>query len=148
MLGGRPTPGRAGWWHGAIDHATYMYPSMSGTCGRGTVVLPRRNGTAPANRQDGGSSVDRQPTDRPGQGENVIILCERCFVPIGHDEPMVRDAHPQAVDIDGTAQWVHSYRHLNRCTTLWHAPHDRPDTGAWDPRRGIGVLQTLYGPTA
>ena len=38
------------------------------------------------------------------------------FRTIGEDEPIVRDAHPQGVDLNGTAHWVHSYRHLNRCT--------------------------------
>jgi hypothetical protein len=91
--------------------------------------------------------MDRQTTDGPSQDENVIILCERCFVPIGEDEPMVRDANSHGVDRNGIAHWAHTYRHLDRCTTVWHAPHERPNTGAWDPRRGIGVLRTLYGPT-
>ena len=93
------------------------------------------------------SIVDKQTTNAPDHGENLIILCERCFVPIGEDEPLVRDTHPRGVDQNGRARWVHSYRHRNRCTTPRYAPHERPDTGAWDPQRGIGVLRTLYGPT-
>jgi hypothetical protein len=85
--------------------------------------------------------MDRRTTDGPGQGEKVIILCERCFASIGDGEPMVRDAHPQ-----GAARWVHTYRHLGPCAALRHSPHRRPSTGAWDPRRGVGVLRTLYGP--
>lgn len=79
--------------------------------------------------------MDSRTTD-----ENVIILCERCFAPIEDDEPMVRDPRPE-----GTAYRVHTYRHLGRCGALRRPLHRRPNTGAWDPQRGIGVLRTLYG---
>jgi hypothetical protein len=83
--------------------------------------------------------MDRRTTGGPGQGEQVITLCERCFAPIGNDEPMVRDAHPQ-----GAARRLYTYRHLGRCVALRHPSHPRPSTGSWDPRRGVGVLRTLY----
>jgi hypothetical protein len=85
--------------------------------------------------------MDRRTTGGPGQGEKAIILCERCFAPIGDDEPMVRDSQLQ-----GAARWVHTYRHLGRCAALRQPAHRRPSTGSWDARRGVGVLRTLYGP--
>ena len=78
--------------------------------------------------------------DKPTTDENVIILCERCFGPIEENEPMVRDPRPR-----GPAQWVHTHRHLGPCAALRRPLHRRPNTGAWDPQRGIGVLRTLYG---
>jgi hypothetical protein len=68
--------------------------------------------------------------------ENMIILCERCFAPVEEDEPMVRE---------GTAHGVYTYRHLGRCAVPRRPLHGRPNTGAWNPQRGIGVLRTLYG---
>lgn len=67
----------------------------------------------------------------------MIMLCERCFAPIDAGEPLVRLAHIDTAHADGTISWVHSYLHTSTCPTPRVAPHERPDTGAWDPSRGI-----------
>jgi hypothetical protein len=68
----------------------------------------------------------------------MIMLCERCCAPIGDDEPMLRLAHIDDALLDGSIRWVHSYVHTTPCVAERVAPHERPDTGAWDPARGIG----------
>ena len=56
----------------------------------------------------------------------MIMLCERCCAPIDDREPVVRLAHIDSAQPDGSVSPPRT------------APHDRPDTGAWDPTRGIG----------
>ena len=68
----------------------------------------------------------------------MIMLCERCCGPIDDGEPVVRLAHIDSAQPDGSVSWVHSYLHTTLCAPPRNAPHDRPDTGAWDPTRGIG----------
>ncbi len=68
----------------------------------------------------------------------MTMLCERCFAPIHESESMVRLAHIDHAEPDGTIVWNHSYVHTAACIAPRPAPHERPDTGAWDPARGIG----------
>jgi hypothetical protein len=68
----------------------------------------------------------------------MIMLCERCYAPIADGETVLRLAHIDAARSDGEITWVHTYVHTAACTTPRVAPHDRPDTGGWDPARGIG----------
>jgi hypothetical protein len=50
----------------------------------------------------------------------MIRICERCFNPIGPNEPHIRLAHLDQAHRDGSIDWVYSYVHsdLNRarCT--------------------------------
>lgn len=71
----------------------------------------------------------------------MIKLCERCFAPIGPDEPLVRLAHIDHARRDGSIKWRHSFLHAGRCDDrLAPRPaHERPDTGDWDRRRGLSV---------
>lgn len=69
----------------------------------------------------------------------MIMLCERCCTPIADGEPVVRYAHIDRANADGSIDWVHSYVHTTRCLAPRTAAHERPDTGEWDPARGIGV---------
>jgi hypothetical protein len=68
----------------------------------------------------------------------MIMLCERCCAPIGDWEPVLRLAHVEDALSDGGIRWVHSYVHTRPCVVECAAPHERPDTGSWDPSRGIG----------
>ena len=71
----------------------------------------------------------------------MIMLCERCFAPIGDGESIVRLAHIDEALPGGSIRWVHSYLHTGsatQCVAERSAPHERPDLGAWDPARGIG----------
>jgi hypothetical protein len=68
----------------------------------------------------------------------MIMLCERCCAPIGEGEPVLRLAHIDVALPDGSIRWVHSYVHTLPCPAERPAPHERPDTGSWDPARGIG----------
>jgi hypothetical protein len=67
----------------------------------------------------------------------MIMLCERCFAPIGEGQSVVRLAHIDHARPDGNISWVHSYLHTTPCAAPQPAPHERPDTGAWNPDRGI-----------
>jgi hypothetical protein len=69
----------------------------------------------------------------------MIMLCERCFASIGTDEPVVRLAHIDRAHPDGSISWVHTYVHVTPCTARQPVPRERPDTGAWDPSRGIAA---------
>ena len=68
----------------------------------------------------------------------MIMLCERCCAPIDAGEPVVRLAHIDHAHRDGDISWVYSYLHTAACDEPRPAPHERPNTGAWDPARGIG----------
>ena len=72
----------------------------------------------------------------------MIMLCERCFAPVADGEPAVRLAHIDGVLPDGTVVWVHSYLHGTPCLPPRPGPGERPDTGAWNPARGIGSRRT------
>ena len=63
----------------------------------------------------------------------MIMLCERCFAPIGDDEPVVRLFGPA----DGGIRWGYRYQHLggsSRCVPPRLAPHGR---SASDRKQGI-----------
>lgn len=68
----------------------------------------------------------------------MIMLCERCLTPIDDGEGFVPFAHLDGADLGGNLTWVHSFVHTAGCVLPRFAPHERPDTGAWDPARGIG----------
>jgi len=71
----------------------------------------------------------------------MIMLCERCFAPIGDDETVVSLAHIDYVLPGGDIAWSHTYAHTDLeaagCVAPCVPPHQRPDTGSWDPKRGI-----------
>jgi hypothetical protein len=67
----------------------------------------------------------------------MILLCERCFAPIADGEPVVRLAHIDAARPDGSIAWVYSYLHTTPCIAPYPVMPERPDTGAWNPARGI-----------
>ena len=69
----------------------------------------------------------------------MIMLCERCCVPIADGEPVVRYAHIDRAHPDGSITWIHSYVHTTGCALPRPAAHQRPDTGEWDASRSIGV---------
>jgi hypothetical protein len=54
---------------------------------------------------------------------------------------MVRLAHIDHARRDGTLVWRHSFVHSGGCAAPRPAEHERPDTGTWDPARGIGGLR-------
>lgn len=68
----------------------------------------------------------------------MIMLCERCCAPIGEGDSLVRLARIDRAHADGSVTWVHAHFHLEPCAPPRPAPHERPDTGAWDAARGIG----------
>jgi hypothetical protein len=68
----------------------------------------------------------------------MIMLCERCYAPIDEGESVLRLAHIGEAHSDGNITWVHAYVHTAPCTAPRLAEHERPDTGSWDPARGIG----------
>ncbi len=68
----------------------------------------------------------------------MIMLCERCFAPVeADDEKVVRLAHINHVLPDGTFSWNYTYVHTAGCAEPRIPEHQRPDTGSWDPGRGI-----------
>lgn len=67
----------------------------------------------------------------------MIMLCERCYSPIVDGEAVLRLAHIDGARPDGHVSWVHTYVHTAACTTVAPAAHERPDTGEWDPARGV-----------
>lgn len=72
----------------------------------------------------------------------MTMLCERCCAFLGDGESVVRYAHIDRAHPDGKITWVHTYVHIGACATPRAASHERPDTGAWDPGRGIGSYRT------
>jgi hypothetical protein len=72
----------------------------------------------------------------------MIMICERCFAPIDEAEPVVRYAHIDKADFDGSITWVHAFVHIKACAAPRPAPHERPNTGTWDPERGIRLFRT------
>ncbi|HEY0813257.1 MAG TPA: hypothetical protein VGE11_08230 [Pseudonocardia sp.] len=72
----------------------------------------------------------------------MIMLCERCCTPIAEGEPLVRYAHIDRANPDGSIDWMHSYVHTTACSPPRPATHERPDTGEWDATRGIGAHRT------
>ncbi|MFC4950553.1 hypothetical protein [Pseudonocardia sp. GCM10023141] len=69
----------------------------------------------------------------------MIMICERCFAEIGAGEPLLRLAHLHEAHPDGSITWVHTFVHTQACVAVRTADHERPDTGAWNPARGIGT---------
>ncbi|WP_214366954.1 hypothetical protein [Pseudonocardia sp. H11422] len=70
----------------------------------------------------------------------MIMLCERCFAPIGDHENYVRLAHLDQARPDGTIDWIHTYVHTTACVDVapLRSPDEDPDTGSWDAtRRGL-----------
>ena len=76
-----------------------------------------------------------------GLEDVMIMLCERCCAQITESEPVVRLAHIDHARRDGTLVWRHSFVHSGGCAAPRPAEHERPDTGTWDPARGIGGLR-------
>jgi hypothetical protein len=71
----------------------------------------------------------------------MIKICERCYAPIDDDEPVARLAHIHEAYPDGSVTWHYSYAHAAAspfCAEDPTATAERPDTGDWDPTRGIG----------
>lgn len=71
----------------------------------------------------------------------MIVLCERCLAPVGDGESVVRYAHIDQAHHDGKITWLYTYVHIGVCVPPRAASHERPDTGAWDPGRGIGAYR-------
>jgi len=67
----------------------------------------------------------------------MIMLCERCYAQIAESEPVLRLAHIDHARPDGSIVWNHVYVHTTPCGAPRPAAHQRPDTGAWNPARGI-----------
>lgn len=68
----------------------------------------------------------------------MITLCERCFAVVdADDEHVVSLAHIDDVRSDGAVTWNHTYVHTSGCAEPRVPAHQRPDTGTWDPGRGI-----------
>ena len=68
----------------------------------------------------------------------MIMLCERCYVPIADGEPVVRYAHIDRAHPDGSISWIHSYVHTAGCGCARRRTN-APDTGERDASRSIGV---------
>jgi len=68
----------------------------------------------------------------------MIMICERCYAPVGNDEPVLRLAHIAHARADGDVQWRHSYVHTGTCAAPRTAPHRRPDPGEWNASRSVG----------
>ena len=69
----------------------------------------------------------------------MIMICERCYAPIGDGEAVVRLAHVDETRPDGSVRWRYSYVHPAgsvACGTTLPPEGKRPDTGAWNPARG------------
>ena len=68
----------------------------------------------------------------------MVMLCERCFAPVKDGEKnVVSLAHIDTVLPDGSITWNHTYVHTTGCVEPRVPEHQRPDTGSWDPNRGI-----------
>ncbi|MEN3265902.1 hypothetical protein [Pseudonocardia sp.] len=70
----------------------------------------------------------------------MIMICERCYAPIGDGDAVVRLAHVDETRPDGSVRWRYSYVHpagSAACGTTLPPDGQRPDTGAWNPARGI-----------
>ncbi len=72
----------------------------------------------------------------------MIMICERCYTPIGEGESLVRLAHIDHAHPDGSVTWAYAYVHLTACAAPRVADHGRPDTGTWDAARGIGGFRS------
>jgi len=72
----------------------------------------------------------------------MIMICERCYAPVADGDPVIRFAHIDHANPDGSISWIHSYVHTAGCALPQSAPHERPDTGEWDASRSIGVRRT------
>jgi hypothetical protein len=69
----------------------------------------------------------------------MVMLCERCFAPVeAGEQNVVSLAHIDDVLPDGSITWNRTYVHTAGCAEPRVPDHQRPDTGSWDPRRGIG----------
>lgn len=68
----------------------------------------------------------------------MIMICERCYTPIGEGEPLVRLAHIDHAHPDGSVTWTYAYVHVTACAIPRAAVRERPDTGTWNPARGVG----------
>ncbi len=68
----------------------------------------------------------------------MIMLCERCLAPIDDGEAFVRFGYVGSAEFSGDITSIYTYVHTTACVLPRVAPHERPDTGAWDPARGIG----------
>jgi hypothetical protein len=76
----------------------------------------------------------------------MIMICERCYAPIGEGEAVVRLAHVAEAYADGSMVWRYSYVHPAGAVACGETlpantqgpGAQRPDTGGWDPARGIG----------
>jgi hypothetical protein len=71
----------------------------------------------------------------------MIKICERCYAPIDDNEPVIRMAHVHEAYPDGSVTWHYAYTHAvasPSCTDGLADTGRRPDTGDWDPARGIG----------
>jgi hypothetical protein len=71
----------------------------------------------------------------------MIMICERCYAPIGDGEAVVRLAHVAEAYADGSMVWRYSYVHpagAVACGETLPPDAQRPDTGGWNPARGIG----------
>lgn len=104
-------------------------------------AVMRAAGQVTALLDENGIPMRTPGTSQPGPGESMITLCERCYTMIDPSEPMARRTHLERTDADGAAHWVYSYLHHNGCISPRPAAHQRPDTGDWDTRRGIGKLR-------
>ena len=72
----------------------------------------------------------------------MIMLCERCFAAVdADDDNVLRLAHIDRVLPDGDMTWNYSYTHTGTCQEPRLPGHQRPDTGSWDPSRGIRSLR-------
>lgn len=67
----------------------------------------------------------------------MVMICERCFTPVDEDQAFVRFGHVDSADRLGNITFIYTYVHTTACVMPRLAPHERPDTGAWDPARGI-----------
>lgn len=68
----------------------------------------------------------------------MIMLCERCFAPVeAGAEKVVRLAYIDHALPDGTVTCSYTYVHTSGCLEPRVPDHQRPDTGTWDPSRGI-----------
>jgi hypothetical protein len=71
----------------------------------------------------------------------MIMICERCYAPIDEGGTVVRLAHVEEAYADGSMVWRYSYVHpagAAACGATLPPGAQRPDTGGWDPARGMG----------
>jgi hypothetical protein len=79
--------------------------------------------------------------DQPGWSTTMIMICERCYGRIGDGEAVVRLAHIAEALPDGSMTWWYSYTHpaaAATCGATVPPGGGGPDTGEWNPARGIG----------